>query len=411
MGASVWDPDGPLTPVEVTSLQDQVDAIELLLAALQLELDASELALTNYAASLASTVGTSLIGTVGGHTLANIVYDPPGFVESNIFIGDGGRYLSHTGALEGYYQVGVGFRCLWAVTTGSYNTGVGFETLNYTTTGSYNSCFGEAAFIYNVTGSFNTACGWKAGMGQPTGHVSSSYNTYIGASAGISAHTGDGNTACGAYALSNNPMTGSHNTAVGRSALSHLTTGNYNTAVGYLAGNALTTGDRNLLCGYSAAFSLTSGSQNIIWGDVAGYELTTGGSNTFIGTNAGRGITTGSNNVFLGFWSGLPAATQNTIGIATGGGVKRLFIDATAANIYASDGATVNLGVTDAGDMTVRTTITVGGGANPILKTTTTASSGAGIASGTLSNAPTAGNPTKWLIFNDAGTTRYIPAW
>jgi hypothetical protein len=37
--------------------------------------------------------------------------------------------------------------------------------------------------------------------------------------------------------------------------------------------------------------------------------------------------------------------------------------------------------------------------------------SGAGAAAGTLTNAPTAGNPTKWIPIYDAGTTRYIPAW
>lgn len=36
---------------------------------------------------------------------------------------------------------------------------------------------------------------------------------------------------------------------------------------------------------------------------------------------------------------------------------------------------------------------------------------GAAAASGTLLNAPTAGNPTKWIAINDNGTTRYIPAW
>lgn len=36
---------------------------------------------------------------------------------------------------------------------------------------------------------------------------------------------------------------------------------------------------------------------------------------------------------------------------------------------------------------------------------------GAGIASGTLTNAPVSGNPTKWLAIDDNGTTRYIPAW
>lgn len=36
---------------------------------------------------------------------------------------------------------------------------------------------------------------------------------------------------------------------------------------------------------------------------------------------------------------------------------------------------------------------------------------GAGAAAGTLTNAPTAGNPTKWIAVNDNGTVRHIPAW
>lgn len=36
---------------------------------------------------------------------------------------------------------------------------------------------------------------------------------------------------------------------------------------------------------------------------------------------------------------------------------------------------------------------------------------GAGAAAGTLTNAPTAGNPTKWIAIDDNGTTRHIPTW
>jgi len=36
---------------------------------------------------------------------------------------------------------------------------------------------------------------------------------------------------------------------------------------------------------------------------------------------------------------------------------------------------------------------------------------GAGAGAGTITNAPAAGNPTKWIGINDNGTTRYIPAW
>lgn len=36
---------------------------------------------------------------------------------------------------------------------------------------------------------------------------------------------------------------------------------------------------------------------------------------------------------------------------------------------------------------------------------------GAAASLGTLTNAPAAGDPTKWIPINDNGTTRYIPAW
>ena len=36
---------------------------------------------------------------------------------------------------------------------------------------------------------------------------------------------------------------------------------------------------------------------------------------------------------------------------------------------------------------------------------------GAGASTGTLTNSPAVGNPTKWIPIDDNGTTRYIPAW
>jgi hypothetical protein len=36
---------------------------------------------------------------------------------------------------------------------------------------------------------------------------------------------------------------------------------------------------------------------------------------------------------------------------------------------------------------------------------------GAGPNTATLTNAPKVGNPTKWAVFNDNGTLRYIPMW
>jgi hypothetical protein len=54
--------------------------------------------------------------------------------------------------------------------------------------------------------------------------------------------------------------------------------------------------------------------------------------------------------------------------------------------------------------------VTVTGGAT-LLATFSTLTNGAGASAGTLTNAPSAGNPTKWIAINDNGTTRRIPAW
>lgn len=44
-------------------------------------------------------------------------------------------------------------------------------------------------------------------------------------------------------------------------------------------------------------------------------------------------------------------------------------------------------------------------------KTSVALTDGAAAQVATLTNGPTAGNPTKWVPINDNGTTRYIPAW
>lgn len=46
-----------------------------------------------------------------------------------------------------------------------------------------------------------------------------------------------------------------------------------------------------------------------------------------------------------------------------------------------------------------------------LLESTVALANGAAAAAGTITNAPAAGNPTKWVAISDNGTTRYIPAW
>jgi hypothetical protein len=61
------------------------------------------------------------------------------------------------------------------------------------------------------------------------------------------------------------------------------------------------------------------------------------------------------------------------------------------------------------GAMTVTGGITVG--TTTLLTTNATLSNAAAAATATLTNAPVAGNPTKWISINDNGTIRRLPAW
>lgn len=46
-----------------------------------------------------------------------------------------------------------------------------------------------------------------------------------------------------------------------------------------------------------------------------------------------------------------------------------------------------------------------------LIETSVAMNNGAAAALGTITNAPVAGNPTKWIPINDNGTIRYIPTW
>ncbi len=71
---------------------------------------------------------------------------------------------------------------------------------------------------------------------------------------------------------------------------------------------------------------------------------------------------------------------------------------------YASMAALSSAGLSITGALT-----TAGGAA--FHKTSSALTNGAGAAMGTITNAPAAGNPTKWIGINDNGVIRQIPAW
>jgi trimeric autotransporter adhesin len=226
--------------------------------------------------------------------------------ENSIFFGNGGQELEHNTGLEGWYNVGIGFRSLTHVTTGSYNTAGGFESLEDLTVGKYNTAFGEAAGIYLEDGDGNVLLGWKAGLG-PVHDAHYNQETLVGFGAGMLDKTGFGNVGVGPYVMGGAEISGAHNVAVGREAL----------------------------------YDLTSGSHNIAAGWKAGFNLTSGNNNLFLGVHAGIDVETGSYNVVIGNHPGLSATMNNVIIIADGAGVKRLVIEGNTMKFYATDGVTL----------------------------------------------------------------------
>lgn len=71
----------------------------------------------------------------------------------------------------------------------------------------------------------------------------------------------------------------------------------------------------------------------------------------------------------------------------------------------------LGVGLTPGGSYKVEINGALSISSTTLIRSATSLTNGAAAASGTLTNAPAAGNPTKWVPINDAGITRYIPAW
>jgi len=73
------------------------------------------------------------------------------------------------------------------------------------------------------------------------------------------------------------------------------------------------------------------------------------------------------------------------------------------------NGAADMMMLTTTGDLTIGGKLEFASAALP--GTVVPFTNGAGAQAGALTNAPAAGNPTKWIPINDNGVTRHIPAW
>ncbi len=119
---------------------------------------------------------------------------------------------------------------------------------------------------------------------------------------------------------------------------------------------------------------------------------------------------------------GSGGGTQRDLYIGTtgsGAGGISLYVNgerwrvSNGGNFIAGGDNTYNIGAVGARpqDVYVALDLYRPGGTQAIIRTQASITSGAGASLGTLSNAPSAGNPTSWIPINDNGTTRYIPAW
>lgn len=243
----------------------------------------------------------------------------------NVAIGDGVlSQLDGTDTNYGEANTGVGYRALYANTTGYYNTAVGNLALTANTTGANNSAFGNNALSSNTTGISNIALGNVALLNNTTGYNNTATgraalyynttgynNTASGRSTLFSNTTGYRNTAIGGYALFSN-TTGYNNTASGNDALYSNTTGFFNTATGEAALRSNTTGYSNTAVGRFALYLNTTGFYNTAVGGSALRSNTTGSYNTGMGLNALGLNSTGSANTAVG----LSAMYNNTTGTA-----------------------------------------------------------------------------------------------
>lgn len=196
-------------------------------------------------------------------------------------------------------------------------------------------------------------------------------------------------------------------------------TNNYNlymsgTAYNYLAGqlgigsapsvsNSLTTtssintGTQQI--GYQAQDTLSGTSSSIgifVSQSIAASTAVTSYSGAQINNptlNAGATITTCTGLHIGALTSGGTNNYGMTLGVASSAnGAYNIFANGSAPNYFAGD-------------------IQIAGGSQVMMHAISAMNGGATGNAPTLTAGPVTGNPTKWLAFNDAGTTRYIPSW
>lgn len=166
--------------------------------------------------------------------------------------------------------------------------------------------------------------------------------------------------------------------------------GDFNVVLGTGAGRSVAGVFSNRLIIEAGSASDDTG-RRLIFGDFGTHDLTTDGGNLILGASLA-----GVNDDF-------PTAGLNTIKLLIG---TRGSAPVTGGGYFWVD---VN-GIVNWSDETgANTTLVPSGGL--LLTTDATLLDGAGSQVGTITNAPTAGNPAKWIEFMDGAQIRKIPTW
>jgi hypothetical protein len=199
----------------------------------------------------------------------------------------------------GASNTAIGLNALYSNTTASSNTATGLEALRQNTTGANNTATGRSALYYNTTGSQSVA----VGMGALQTNTTGANNSAHGYRALYSNTTGSYNSATGTNALWFN-TTGANNTATGLNALYSNTTGASNTAIGRDAGRFIADGttantvtSNSVFLGYNTKALADSQTNQIVIGDSA--------------------VGLGSNTAILGNSSITKTQLQGNVGIGT----------------------------------------------------------------------------------------------
>lgn len=129
----------------------------------------------------------------------------------------------------------------------------------------------------------------------------------------------------------------------------------------------------------------------------------------------------------VGATLGFAGETGNGVTPYTFGAIRAARVGASADGTYtaylafytAVSGGSITefMRLSGTGGLSVGTTSDPGSGniyvntATFLMRNKTTMTDQAGASAGTITNAPSVGNPTKWIAIDDNGTTRKIPTW